>query len=144
MNNAMNSAMDNAMNIATTQPLDRPAAAAVARPALSAATKHHNELVKQTQKWVAQSFYGTLFKQMRDDPFRSKLFDGGRGGQVFEQMLDDRLADHMTRGTAPKLVNEIVQKIEGGKASASYMRQSRQSAASDAAQHARSNVTTIR
>ncbi len=72
----------------------------------------HEKLVKQTQKWVAQTFYGTMLKQMRDSPFKSEIFDGGRGGQAFASMYDQQLADHMSRGAGQKLVNAIVHHIE--------------------------------
>src|SRR5688500_7295625 len=29
---------------------------------------------EQARKWVAQTFYGTMLKQMRDSPFKSDLF----------------------------------------------------------------------
>ena len=61
---------------------------------------------------MAQTFFGTLMKQMHESPFKSKLFDGGRGGQAFGQMYDQRLVEHMSRGTGNKLVNAIVRKIE--------------------------------
>jgi Rod binding domain-containing protein len=129
------------------------AAAAGMSPAAAkaAAAVRHKALVKQTEKWVAQSFYGTMLKQMRKSPFHSELFDGGRGGQVFHEMLDQKLADHMSRGAAPKLVNAIVQKIERGKASASYMNHSTKAAAipppeemkPDIEEEARSHVASI-
>ena len=78
----------------------------------TAPLSHHQQLEKQTQKWVAQSFYGTLLRQVRKSPFRSKLFDGGRGGEAFGAMYDQQLAEHMTRGTGQKLVNSIVNRIE--------------------------------
>jgi Rod binding domain-containing protein len=90
----------------------------------AAVSARHAQLVKQTQKWVAQTFYGTMLKQMRKSPFHSELFDGGRGGQVFHEMLDQKIADHMSRNAAPKLVDSIVQKIERGKATASYLKHS--------------------
>jgi Rod binding domain-containing protein len=94
-------------------------------PALALAAQHrHEALVQQTQKWVAQSFYGTMLKQASKSPFHSDLFDGGRGGQVFHEMLDQQLAEHMSRGAAPRLVDSIVRKIEGGRARSSYQRQS--------------------
>ena len=49
---------------------------------------------------VAQTFYGTMLKQMRNSPFKSKLFDGGRGGEAFASMFDQHLADRMSRGPA--------------------------------------------
>ena len=73
----------------------------------------HEKLVQQTQKWVAQTFYGTMLKQMHNSPFKSDLLDGGRGGQAFQSMYDQKLADHMAHGAAgAKLVNTIVNRIE--------------------------------
>ena len=72
----------------------------------------HDKLVKQTQKWVAQSFFGTILKQMHDSPFKSDMLDGGRGGQAFGALYDQHLADRMSRGVGHKLVNSIVRKIE--------------------------------
>jgi Rod binding domain-containing protein len=89
----------------------------------------HDQLVKQAEKWVAQTFYGTLLKQMREDPFHSDLFDGGNGGKAFEQMLDQRLADHMSRGAGGKLVRAIVHKIESAQAARKYAQASRKQAA---------------
>jgi Rod binding domain-containing protein len=91
----------------------------------------HAALVKQTEKWVAQSFYGTLLKQMRNDPFRSTLMDGGRGGQAFGEMFDQQIADRMSKKVAPGLVRAIVKKIEGPRtaAAASYKSHSKNAAA---------------
>ncbi len=72
----------------------------------------HDRLVKQTQKWVAQAFYGPMLKQMRESPFHSDLFDGGRGGKAFGAMYDQELAQRMSRGAGSKLVNSIVNHIE--------------------------------
>jgi Rod binding domain-containing protein len=106
----------------------------------AAEIKRHQALVKQTQKWVAQSFYGTMLKQMRKSPFHSEIFDGGRGGQMFHALMDQQLASHMTQHTAPGLVNSIVRKIEGGRAMASYKAQSNWL---DIANQARSHVSTV-
>jgi Rod binding domain-containing protein len=80
------------------------------------ASSEHEQVVEQAQKWVAQTFYGTLLKQVRHSPFHSKLFEGGRGGEAFQGMFDQQLADHMARGTGRKLVNAIARKIEAKKA----------------------------
>ncbi len=76
----------------------------------------HEQLVDQTQKWVSQTFYGTLLKHMHDSPFKSKMMDGGRGGQMFSTLLDQHLADHMGRASGSKLVNAVVRRIEANKA----------------------------
>jgi Rod binding domain-containing protein len=78
------------------------------------ATKH-DQLVHQTQRLVSQTFFGTMLKQMRESPFKSEVFSGGRGGQMFSELLDQHLADHMARGTGSKLVNSIVDHIERSK-----------------------------
>ena len=72
----------------------------------------HEQLVENTQKWVAQTFYGTILKQVRNSPFRSELFDGGRGGEAFGGLMDQQLAEHMARSGSNKLVNSIVRRME--------------------------------
>src|SRR5438128_2434943 len=87
-----------------------------AAASLSGARKaptQHERLTNEARKWVAQSFYGTLLKQMRNSPFKSEIFDGGRGGEAFAPLLDQHLADHMTRATDNHLVSAIVRRIEG-------------------------------
>lgn len=76
----------------------------------------HEQLVDQTRKWVSQTFYGTLLKHMHDSPFKSEMFDGGRGGQAFSSLLDQHLADRMSHASGSKLVNSIVRRIEANKA----------------------------
>jgi Rod binding domain-containing protein len=85
-----------------------------------APTAQHTALVKQAQKWVSQTFYGNMLKQMRNSPFKSEIFSGGRGGQAFNEMFDQQLADRMGRGTGTKLVNALVRKIEGRNAAAAH------------------------
>ncbi len=76
------------------------------------ADKQHDALVKQTQKWVGQTFYGEMLKQMRNSPFKSKMFEGGQGGEAFQQMFDSKLAEKMSTGSGKKLVDSIVDRIE--------------------------------
>jgi hypothetical protein len=94
-------------------------------------TPHDPKLVDQTRKWVAQTFFGTMLKQMRNSPFKSPLFEGGRGGEAFGELSDQHMVDHMSRGVGNKLVMAIVRKIESrgkkpdaAKAGAAYARQS--------------------
>ena len=76
----------------------------------------HEKLVVQTRKWVAVSFFEPMLKPMRQSPFHSKLLDGGEGGEAFESMYDERLAERMASDATDTLVNSIVRKIEGSKA----------------------------
>jgi Rod binding domain-containing protein len=71
-----------------------------------------SQLRRQAAKWVAETFYGTLLKQMQNDPFKSSLFDGGRGAQAFEPMFNQQIADHIGAGTSNRLVGAIVNEIE--------------------------------
>jgi Rod binding domain-containing protein len=83
--------------------------------------KTENDKIHETaRKWVAQTFYGAMLKQMRESPFKSEIFSGGRGGQAFSTMLDQHLADHMSRSAGSKLVNAIARKLQ---AKAGYARQ---------------------
>jgi Rod binding domain-containing protein len=81
----------------------------------------HDKLIQQTRKWVAVSFFQPMLDAMRNDPFNSKLFDGGDAGKAFGTMFDERLSEKMASGASDTLVQSIVRKIEGGKA---YARQS--------------------
>jgi len=72
----------------------------------------HDPLTKEAQKLVSQTFYGTLMKQARNSPFKSDLMDGGRGGEAFGEMLDEHLADHMSKSTGSKLVHSLVSKMQ--------------------------------
>jgi Rod binding domain-containing protein len=82
-------------------------------------TKTEQDRVEeQARKWLAQTFYGPMLKQMRESPFKSEVFSGGRGGQAFSSMLDQRLADHMSRATSSKLVKSITRRLMANKAGA--------------------------
>ena len=76
----------------------------------------HDRLVDQTRNWVAQTFFGTLLKQMENSPFKSDLFSGGRGGQAFSSLYHQQLAQRIAPGAGNKLVNSIVRKIESRQA----------------------------
>jgi hypothetical protein len=75
--------------------------------------EHQDKVTETAQRWVAQTFYGTLMRQMRNSPFKSELFEGGRGGQAFAPLLDQRLIDSMSKGTANRLTGAIARKLMG-------------------------------
>lgn len=80
--------------------------------------KQHQELTKQAERLIAQTFFGALLKQMRNSPFKSELFSGGRGGEAFGSMYDERLAERMAHGAGRRLAASIVKHLEekrGGK-----------------------------
>jgi Rod binding domain-containing protein len=73
----------------------------------------HEALEKAAQTFVGVTFFGQMLKQMRESPFKSDLFEGGRGGAAFNQMYDGMLAERMGRGSGHKLVDAMVRRIEG-------------------------------
>jgi Rod binding domain-containing protein len=99
----------------------------------------HDKVVETARKLVAQTFYGAMLKQMRDSPFKSELFEGGRGGQAFSPLLDQHLAEHMTRSTDNQLVNAIARKLEGR---AAYQEHQQQLSAAKRAARSTPNLRT--
>jgi Rod binding domain-containing protein len=92
-----------------------------ASPAMTPGLARHQHLTRQAEKLVSQTFFGTLLKQMHESPFKSPLLDGGRGGQAFQPLMDQQLADRMARASGKKLVRGIVRQLEGRE---EYRRQS--------------------
>ena len=72
----------------------------------------YNALRKKVESFVGQTFFGQLLKQMRESPFKSDLFNGGRGGEMFTSMLDGVIAERMGRGAGSKIVNAVVKRFE--------------------------------
>jgi Rod binding domain-containing protein len=97
----------------TTSPLHFAKRHTISAKGATPAAKHHADLIQQSQKWVSQTFFGTMLKQMRNSPFKSEMFSGGRGGEAFSEMFDQKLADHMGKGSGKKLVNALVRHMEG-------------------------------
>jgi len=83
---------------------------------LQAVPMVHEDARKQAQTFVSQAFFGTLLKQMRNSPFKSELFSGGRGGEAFGSLYDQQLSERMANGVGSKLVDSIVRKLEAAKA----------------------------
>lgn len=85
-------------------------------PALSS----HEKLTDLSQRIVAGAFYGTLLKQVRESPFKSELFGGGKAEKAYGSLYDQQLAEHMARSTGQKLVKSLVKKIERSAAARKY------------------------
>ena len=79
-------------------------------------------LERTASQVIAQTFYGTLLRQIQNSPFKSELFSGGRGGQAFGAMFYDHLATKMSSSIDPRLARTLVKRYEkllpGGAASA--------------------------
>ena len=70
------------------------------------------ELFKTAQKWVGQTFFGTILKQMHNSPFKSELWSGGRGGQTSSTLFDQHLAERMARASGRPLAESIVKQLQ--------------------------------
>jgi Rod binding domain-containing protein len=100
---------------------DSAAAADVFKSQLAAAGAVKNAaedvtLRREAQRLVSQVFFGTLLKQMRNSPFKSELWSGGRGGEAFGGLYDQHLADRMAKASGKKLVNSIVKSLRRDRA----------------------------
>jgi Rod binding domain-containing protein len=80
--------------------------------AVPAEAARHKDLVQNAQKWAAQTFFGPILKQMRNSPFKSELFSGGKQAEAFHELYDQRLAERMARSTGRGLAESIAKHIE--------------------------------
>lgn len=77
-----------------------------------AAPTQTQQLRQKVDQWVGQVFFGTLMKQVRESPFKSEMFSGGRGGGAFQQMLDGILVERGSRDLGGQLTDAIVRKLD--------------------------------
>lgn len=66
------------------------------------------ELRQKAQILVNQFFIGTMLKQMRDSPFKNEMFSGGKGGEAFQGLFDQRLSERAGGRVASSLVDSLV------------------------------------
>lgn len=100
------------MSVAITAATTATSTAAGAKAVGAAQAARHAELTDLARKWVATTFFGTMLRQMRDSAFKSELFSGGRGGEAFQEMYDQHLAERMARGAGRSLADSVVRHIE--------------------------------
>jgi hypothetical protein len=66
----------------------------LSQSAQDTAAPRDKDFEKVIRQLLAQTFYGPMLKQMHDSPFKSELFSGGRGGEAFNELLDQQLITH--------------------------------------------------
>ena len=69
------------------------------------------QLQPVAQVLIAQTFFGTLLKQSENNPYKDERIEGGRGGQMWNSMFHQKLAERMTRGSGQKLVKAVVKSL---------------------------------
>ncbi|MEL7238189.1 MAG: rod-binding protein [Planctomycetota bacterium] len=74
-----------------------------------------DKLRPTVKQWVGQTFFGTMLKQARGSVLASEdnPFNGGRGGQAFGSLLDQRFAEMSTMRQDSPLVDAITEQILG-------------------------------
>jgi len=75
----------------------------------------HAELAKHARRLVGQTFFGPMLRQMRNSPFKSELFSGGRGGDAFASLLDQHMVERMAARSGRGLAESIANRIEARK-----------------------------
>ena len=87
--------------------LSTPAAVCATRlqPACSkppSATENGEELRQAFQSFVGQTLFGQMLKAMRKTVGKSAYFNGGRAEEIFQQQLDQVLAEKISDASADK------------------------------------------
>lgn len=75
--------------------------------ALHSAGRDRQQVREAAEQFVSTAFLMPLLEQARQDPFKSDLFHGGQGEEMFGQQLDQHYADTMVRGIDFPLVDAI-------------------------------------
>jgi len=88
--------------------------------ARSTSSNAMSELREAAQQMVASAFILPLLQQVRDDPFKSDLFHGGKSEDLFGQQLDtilaDRIVDASRLGVADAIVDRMSRVVMGRQA----------------------------
>ncbi len=69
------------------------------------------ELRKASEQLVATTLVQPMFAQMREDPFRSDLFHGGRTEEIFGQQLDTILSERVVSRADFAIVDAVYRSI---------------------------------
>lgn len=64
-----------------------------------------------SEQLVADALIQPVLKQMRDSPFRVKMFQGGQAAKAFEQQLDMILSDRIVHSARFPIVNAVYKSL---------------------------------
>lgn len=80
-----------------TQRIQQPSQSADFKASLrSASVAGEDKLMQAADQLVSTAFVQPLLSQLRDDPFKSDMFHGGRAEEIFGQQLDTILSERVT------------------------------------------------
>jgi hypothetical protein len=77
---------------------------------LNAADASPEEVRQHFQQFVGETFYGQMIKAMRSTVEKPAYFHGGRGEEVFQGQLDQKLAEYMTVASAQKFAEPLFER----------------------------------
>lgn len=72
----------------------------------------NDELRDAADQLVATAFILPMLEQARNDPFKSDMFHGGKGEEVFGQQLDVIFADNITKSANFGISDALVQRFQ--------------------------------
>lgn len=75
-----------------------------------------DELREAAEQLVGIAFITPMMKMMRDEPFKTEMFHGGMGEDMFAAQLDQHLAEGMTTRMRLPMVDAVYERF-GGRAS---------------------------
>lgn len=110
-------AIDNQMQFAAATPM-LPAAGGRFADMLDDARREQQPADKTreaAQDLVSIAFLLPLLKQARQDPFRSDLFHGGQGEEIFGAQLDEKIAGRMAQSMKLPLADAVYRQFGGGR-----------------------------
>ena len=67
---------------------------------------------ESAQKLVGMALFLPLLKQMQNSPFKTDVFHGGRGEEVFTQQLHMTLADRLGQRMGGQLVDAVAERMQ--------------------------------
>jgi Rod binding domain-containing protein len=76
----------------------------------SAQTKGNTELREKFTQFVGEVFFGQMIKAMRATTGKPAYFHGGRGEEVFQSQLDQKLAEHLTEASAERFAEPMFER----------------------------------
>jgi Rod binding domain-containing protein len=79
-------------------------------PGSSAPEKSSDELRAQFTQFVGEVFFGQMIKAMRATTEKPAYFHGGRGEEVFQGQLDQKLAEHLTETSAERFAEPMFER----------------------------------
>lgn len=79
----------------------------------SAGAGGEGELREAAEQLVGLAFVTPMMKMMRDEPFKTDLFHGGIGEEMFAAQLDEHLAERMSRGMGLPVVDAVYERFAG-------------------------------